>query len=464
MDSNSRTTAWRRCAASLLVFTIFLIGSGMPGARAAPTVTTFKLRNGMEVAVIPDHRVPVVTHMVWYRAGAGDDPWGTSGIAHFLEHLMFKSTSKMQSGEFARIITQLGGQDNAATTLDTTSYYERVAKEHLRRVMELEADRMMNLRLPPDEIKTERNVILEERRTNVDGNPLAILSEQMLAALYLNDPYHRPALGWEHEMANLSLNDAATFYKRFYAPNNAVLVVAGDVTPEEVRSLAEATYGQNKPRGIARRDRPTEPPAIAARRVRFVDPRNTAPLLLRYYRAPSYKTGHAREAASLDALAWIVGGDDTSRMYRRLVEGKVAVTAGMKYDGTGLDGGRMDFVVIPGEGVTPEKAEVELDALIADLRQNGITQDELDQAKAALEAKRVFESDNQTTLAQRYGQGLAIGRSVAEIDAVPEQIAALTLDDVKRAADEFLKPERSVTGTLALPPAAATVPPTAAKQ
>jgi zinc protease len=151
-------------------------------------------------------------------------------------------------------------------------------------------------------------------------------------------------------------------------------------------------------------------------------------------------------------------------MYRKLIEGKIAVTAGAKYDGTGLDGGRADFVVIPVEGVTLEKAEAELDALIADLQQNGITQDELDQAKSTLEAKRVFESDNQTTLAQRYGQGIAVGRSVAEIDGVPDHIAALTLDDVKRVAVEFLKPERSVTGTLTLPSTAASVPPTAVKQ
>jgi len=464
MDTNCRYTTRHRRALCVLAIVVALTGVLMGGAWAKPVVSTFKLGNGMEVVVIPDHRVPVVTHMVWYRAGAGDDPWGTSGIAHFLEHLMFKSTAKMKSGEFSRVISQVGGRDNAATTLDTTCYYERVAKEHLRRVMELEADRMMNLRLLPDEINTERNVILEERRTTVDANPLSILSEQMFAALYLNDPYHRPALGWEHEMEKLSLNDAATFYKRFYAPNNAILVVAGDVTAEEVRPLAEATYGQNRPRGIAERVRAHEPPAVAARRVRFEDPRNTAPLLLRYYRTPGYKTGRTGEAESLDVLAWIAGGDDTSRMYRKLVEGKIAVTAGAKYDGTGLDGGRVDFVVVPAEGVTLEKAEAELDALIVDLQQNGITQDELDQAKSALEANRVFESDNQTTLAQRYGQGIAVGRSVAEIDGVPDHIAALTLDDVKRVAVELLKPERSVTGTLTLPPAAAVVPPTAAKQ
>src|SRR5262249_5551280 len=189
------------CIKALLGPALLALGLCFAGnAAAGPAVSTFKLTNGMEVIVIPDHRVPVVTHMVWYRVGAGEDPWGTSGIAHFLEHLMFKSTSKMKSGEFSRIITRLGGRDNAATTHDTTSYYQRVAKEHLRAVMELEADRMQNLRLQEEEVRTERDVILEERRTNVDGNPLSLLSEQMNATLYQNHPYHRPALGWAHEI------------------------------------------------------------------------------------------------------------------------------------------------------------------------------------------------------------------------------------------------------------------------
>ena len=199
----------RRCLGAVFATALLVLAGG--SAQAEPQATTFKLKNGMEVVVIPDHRVPVVTHMVWYRAGAGDDPWGTSGIAHFLEHLMFKSTGKIKSGEFTRIITQLGGRDNAQTTHDTTAYFQRVAKQHLRRVMELEADRMVNLKLIAEEVRTERDVIQEERRSNVDANPLAVLSEQMLAALYQNHPYGRPALGWAREMAKLSLQDAQTF-------------------------------------------------------------------------------------------------------------------------------------------------------------------------------------------------------------------------------------------------------------
>jgi zinc protease len=438
-------------------------------AAAEPAVSTFKLGNAMQVVVVPDHRVPVVTHMIWYRVGAGEDPWGTSGIAHFLEHLMFKSTDKLKSGEFSRIITRLGGRDNAATTHDTTSYFQRVAKEHLREVMELEADRMVNLRLLEEEVRTERNVILEERRKNVDGNPLSLLGEQMAAALFANHPYHRPVLGWAHEMSALSLQDAATFYKHYYAPNNAVLVVAGDVTPEEVRSLAEATYGHNKPnRAISPRVRPKDPPDIAARRVRLEDARAGTSVLLRYYRVPSYASAAPGDAESIELLSWILGGDDTSRTYRRLVGEQLASTAGSNYESDGLDGGRLAFVVIPVPGVTLDRAEAALDATIGEVIANGVTPAELQRAKSALEAQRVFESDNQATLARRYGLGVALGRSIADIDAVPARMRERTLADVKRVAAEFLRPEHSVTGSLVPPVAAAgrdaTSPPPAASK
>ena len=436
-----------------------LVATGLMLAPAAavaePSASTFKLGNGMDVVVIPDHRVPVVTHMVWYRVGAGEDPWGASGIAHFLEHLMFKSTSKLKSGEFSRIITSIGGRDNAATTHDTTSYYQRVAKEHLREVMELEADRMVNLRLLEEEVRTERDVIQEERRSNVDGNPLSVLSEQMAAALVQNHPYHRPVLGWAHEMASLSRQDAASFYKRYYAPNNAVLVVAGDVTPEEVRPLAQAIYGRNKPNpAVARRVRPMDPPDIAVRRVRLEDARAGAPMLLRYYKVPSYASAAAGEAESIELLTWILGGDDTSRTYRRLVGEQLASTAGSNYESDGLDGGRLAFVVIPVPGVTLERVEAVLDATIAEVLANGVTQQELDRAKSALEAQRVFESDNQATLARRYGLGVALGRSIADIDAAPARMRERTLADLQRVAGSFLRPERSVTGSLVQPAAA----------
>ena len=423
-----------------------------PTASAEPRVNTFNLNNGMQVVVIEDHRVPVVTHMVWYRAGAADDPWGTSGIAHFLEHLMFKSTGKLKSGEFSRTITRIGGRDNAVTTHDTTSYYQRVAKEHLRTVMELEADRMLNLRLNEDEIKTERDVILAERRSNIDGNPLSQLSEQMLRVLFYNHPYGRPSIGWEHEMAKLSRQDALAFYKRYYAPNNAVLVVAGDVTPEEVRTLAQATYGRNRPnRGLVRPIRPDEPKPIAARRVELVDGRAGARILLRYYPSPSYTSGPPGEAESLELLARIIGGDDTSRLYRRLVVEKLASTAGANFSGQQRDSGRLAFVVIPLEDVALDKVEAILDAVILEVREKGVTEAELERAKSAIEAARVFESDDQMQLARRYGEGVAFGQNLAQLAELPQRVQSRSLDDIKRVAAEYLARERSVTGTLLLP-------------
>jgi len=435
-----------------LLLALFISLFAVPAAQAEPRVNTFTLANGMQVVVIEDHRVPVVTHMVWYRVGAAEDPWGTSGIAHFLEHLMFKSTGKLKSGEFSRTITRLGGRDNATTTHDTTSYFQRVAKEHLRAVMELEADRMLNLRLNEEEVKTERDVILAERRSNVDGNPLSLLSEQMLSVLYHNHPYGRPSIGWEHEMAKLSRQDASTFYKRYYAPNNAILVVAGDVTPEEVRSLAQATYGRNRPnRGLVRPIRPDEPKPIAARRVELVDGRAGARILLRYYLSPSFASGPPGEAESLELLARIIGGDDTSRLYRRLVVEKLASTAGANFSAAARDSGRVAFVVIPLEEVALEKVEVVLDAVIREVCEKGVTEAELERAKSAIEAARVFESDDQMQLARRYGEGVAFGQSLAQIAEVAQRVQSRSVDDIKRVAVEYLARERSVTGSLLLP-------------
>jgi zinc protease len=349
-----------------LVSAALLLGGS--GASAEPRVSTFTLGNGMQVVVIPDHRVPVLTHMVWYRAGAADEPWGASGTAHLLEHLMFKSTGKIESGEFSRIITRLGGRANALTNHDTTSYFERVAKGHLPTVMELEADRMANLRFIEDEVRIERDVVQEERRLSVEAEPVSILSEQMLAALYLNHPYGRPAIGWVHEIAKLSPKDVATFYEGFYAPDDTILVVAGDVTSDEVRPLAEASYGRIKPSAVPPRSRPQEPRPVAARRVHLEDARVGAPMLLRYYHVPSYPSARPGEAEDLDLLAQIIGGGDTSRLYRRLVAEKLASTAGATYFGNGRDSGRMAFLAILLPGVPIETVESVLDAIIADVR------------------------------------------------------------------------------------------------
>jgi zinc protease len=419
-------------------------------AQSGPAATEFVLDNGMQAIVVSDHRAPVVTHMVWYRVGAADEPPGVSGIAHFLEHLMFKSTEKIGTGEFSKIISRLGGQDNAFTGNDITAYFQRVSKDRLKTVMEMEADRMVNLRLEEKEVLTERQVILEERRSRVENSPSAILDEQMNAALYMSHPYGIPVIGWEHEMAKLSPADAMAFYKRFYAPNNAILVVTGDVTADEVKSLAEQTYGKvpsNKQ--VTWLPRVQEPPHRAARRVELRDARAGKASVHRTYLAPSYRTGEAGEAEALELLLKITASGPTSRLYKKVVmDSKLASSAGGWYSGAARDSGKISLYAVSSDGIEVGKVEQGIDAVIEEMKTGGVTEAELDRAKKALLAEYVYESDNQTSLARRYGWSLTVGRTLKDIEEWPARISKVTVDEVKKVAAKYLDIRHSVTGTL----------------
>jgi zinc protease len=422
----------------------------------AARATQFMLSNGMQVVVIPDHRAPVVTHMVWYRVGAADSPSGVSGIAHFLEHLMFKSTEKIPDGAFARNVLQLGGQLNAFTSQDVTAYHERISKDHLRAMMEMEADRMVNLRLTDEEVATERQVIIEERRSRMDSNPGARLNEQMAAALYISHPYGVPVIGWAHEMAELSREDALAFYKRYYAPNNAILAVSGDVAPDEVKRLAEETYGKILANpDVELRVRAQEPPHIAARRVTLKDPQAGSASFHRYYFVPSYATAKPGEAEALQVLMNIFGDGSTGRLYRKLVvEDKVAATAGGGYSGSGLDSGTISLSAVASDGDL-DKVERAVDQVLDEVRKNGVTQLELERAKKSLRADHIYQSDEQEKLANRYGWALASGRTIEHVDRWPAAVAKVAADDVKAVANTYLDARRSVTGWLLPEPEAA---------
>jgi zinc protease len=442
---------------TLALLTMLALAQTTAAGTATSKASEFTLANGMHVVVIADTRAPVVTHLVWYRVGAADEPKGVSGIAHFLEHLMFKSTDKIPMGEFSKIVARLGGQDNAFTGHDATAYFQRIAKERLKTVMEMEADRMVNLRLTEKEVLTERDVILEERRSRVENNPSAILDEQMSAALYMSHPYNIPVIGWEHEIARLTPADAMAFYKRHYAPNNAILVVSGDVTPEEVRTLAETTYGtvSRNPDVGAPRVRPTEPPHRAPRRLTLEDARAGKPSVTRYYKVPSYVTAKPGEAEALDVMMRIVGRGSTSRLYRALVvEQRLASNAGGYYAGSGLDYGGMGVYAIAADGRTLAEVEAAIDRVIAEVRDTGVTAEELARAKTLMVADYIYESDNQATLARRYGWNLVVGRTLQDVKEWPDRIAKVTADDVKAAAATWLDMTRSVTGHLVPTPEA----------
>jgi zinc protease len=424
--------------------------AGPAQAAVGPQIAHFTLANGLEVVVIPDHRAPVVTNMVWYKVGSADETPGKSGLAHFLEHLMFKGTAKNPAGRFSQVVATIGGQENAFTSADYTGYFQRVPRGELKQMMELEADRMTGLVLSDDAVRPELNVVLEEQNMRVGNNPAARLGEQMDAALYLNHPYGRPVIGWRQEIEQLGREEALEFYRRFYTPNNAIVVIAGDVTAEEVRALAQDTFGK-VPRvaDIKPRLRPQEPVQEAPRTVTLADPRVTQPSLSRYYLVPSSTTARPGESEALDVLAHILGRGSNSRLYQTLVVEKgVAVNAGASYDGTALDNTRLSVYATPKPETTLPQLEQAIDAVLADVVENGVSGEELERSKNRLIADSIYANDNQRTLAQWYGSSLATGGTIEQVRTWPDRIRLVSAEAVREAARHWLDQRRSVTGYL----------------
>jgi zinc protease len=440
----------------LLTFAALAVVAAAPAAAVpaaatnGPQITHFTLANGLDVVVIPDRRAPVVTHMLWYRVGSADETPGKSGLAHFLEHLMFKGTAKNPSGRFSQVVATIGGQENAFTSSDYTGYFQRVPRDKLKSMMEFEADRMTGLELTDAVVRPELNVVLEEQNMRVANNPAARLGEQMEAALYLNHPYGRPVIGWRHEIEQLNRQDALEFYRRFYSPNNAILVVAGDVTVEQVRELAEETYGK-VPRvaEIKPRLRPQEPVPQAPRTVTLADPRVTQPSVSRYYLVPSSTTAKPGESEALDVLAHILGRGSNSRLYQTLVIGKgIAVNAGASYDGTAVDATRLSIYGTPKPGTSLPQIEEAVDAVLAEVIDKGVTAEELERSKSRMIADAIYANDNQRTMAQWYGAALATGATVEQVRTWTDRIRLVTAEAVRDAARRWLDKNRSVTGYL----------------
>jgi len=416
----------------------------------APELSHFQLPNGLDVVVIPDRRAPVVTHMVYYRNGAADDPHGKSGIAHFLEHLMFKGTEKHPDGAFSDLVSDLGGQENAFTGHDYTAYYQRVAREHLQKMMELEADRMTGLVLAEDQVLSERDVILEERKMHVDADPASQLYESLQATLFTHHPYGTPIIGWQHEIEQLTREDALAYYRRFYTPENAILIVAGDVTEERVRALAEKTYGRIARRNEApRRQRPQEPPPAAERLVTLTDAKVEQPAVYRMYLAPSHRTAKGNDAHALEVLCQVLAGSSASLMYRDLVvERSLAVNVSSWYRNDALDQGYFGLYAVPRDGVGLDDLDREIDAILAQVMANGFSEAVLARGKTRLIADLVYAQDSQAHLARIYGGTLATGGSIADVRDWSDRIDQVTLDDIRRVAAACLNRARVVRGHL----------------
>lgn len=410
---------------------------------------TFTLANGLQVVVITNRRAPVVLHMMWYKVGAADEPPGKSGIAHFLEHLMFKGTPSVPPGEFSKIVARNGGQDNAFTSYDYTGYFQNVAKDRLELVMKLEADRMANLVLTDAEVDPERKVILEERRQTLDNSPAQRLGEQMRAAQFMNSPYGRSIIGWEHEMRGLTTQDAIDWHKRYYAPNNAILVVGGDITMAELKPLAEKYYGAVAPRPVPKQARPQEPQQHAARRVTLESPQVRQPSWRRSFLAPSMGRGDTQHSYPLQILAEVLGGGATSRLHRTLVmNGELAVSASTYYDPGAIDLTTFSISASPRIGVDVAKVEAAVEKVVAELLEKGVTDEEVANAKRRLQDSAILARDSFNAGARTIGAALAMGRTIDDVESWPDRIGAVTPQQVLEAAKHVFKENQSVTGIL----------------
>jgi zinc protease len=418
-------------------------------ATAEDAVTTFTLDNGMDVVVIEDNRAPVVTHMVWYKTGSADEPVGASGVAHFLEHLLFKATDVLEAGEFSATVAANGGSDNAFTSYDYTGYFQRIAADRLELMMQMESNRMNNLRITEADIETESQVVLEERNQRTENNAGALAREQFRAALYQNHRYGVPIIGWKHEMEQLSLDDALDFYDLYYSPNNAILVVAGDVDPDVVRALAETYYGviPAEP-NLPERIRPEEPPQRAERRITYVDQRVSQPYLTRSYLAPERDAGAQEEAAALVYLADLLGGSSFTSVLGIALqfETQKAVYSGAGYSGLSLDDTSFSISVAPAEGVSLSEVEAAMDAAIAAFLEAPIDEDRMTSIRTQMRASEIYALDNVAGIARRYGAALTQGLTIQDVQDWPKILQSVTAKDVKAVATKVLNRDQAVTG------------------
>ncbi len=396
----------------------------------------------MQVLVIPDHRAPVVTQMLWFKVGGVDDPQGISGLAHFFEHMMFRGTKSLPGDGFALTIAKNGGENNAFTTHDYTAFYEQIAKDRLPLAMSLEADRLANLDLSDSNVVTERDIVLEERRMRVENDPQSLMNEQMEAALHLSHPYGRPVVGWSEEVRHIDRVAAQDFYDHHYAPNNAILVIAGDVTPAQIRELAQTHYGKVAARSLQARAEFAEPPRLAETRMTIRRPDARVPVLARSYRVPSYAQARPGVAEGFETYAQVLGGDQTAALYRILVDQKkLATDAGASYDGNARDDGEFSVYAVPRPGVSLETLEKAVDQVMAGFAAAPARAPDLARAKTGLVAATTYRRDSQMALAMAYGQALVIGMTVDDVNAWPGRIRAVDADGVRRAAASLPRKE-----------------------
>jgi len=426
---------------------------------ANPFETT--LNNGLRVIVKEDRRAPVAVHMVWYRAGAMDEKDGTSGVAHVLEHMMFKGTQTLKPGEFNQRVAAAGGRDNAFTSLDYTAYFQIVPSRALPEMMRLEADRMANLVLSPEEFAAEIQVVMEERRLRTEDNPEARVYEGLKAAAFMAHPYRRPIIGWMDDLKNMSWQDARDWYRDWYAPNNAYVVIVGDVDHQEVFKLAEQTYGRHKAKPLPVRKPQNEPAQTGMRRVTVKAPAQL-PYLLMAWKAPKLvDIDQDREPFALEVLAALLDGNDAARLPKRLVRGeKIAQSVGAGYDASVR--GETQFILAgqPAAGRTIAELEAALRAEIARIRDAGVTGEELKRVKTQTIAAQVYKRDSLMAQAMEIGHAEASGVHWRDIDKLLDKIRGVTAEEVQAVARKYFGDDTLTVAVLDPQPLDAAAPKT----
>lgn len=435
---------YRLILISIITFPVF--------SYASLEAEIYTLRNGMTVALIPNNKSPVISHMVWYKIGAKDEPAGKSGVAHFLEHLMFKGTAKYGAGEFSKNVSRFGGNHNAFTSQDFTAYYQNISKDKLELVMDLESDRMENLLFDKEEINKERQVIIEERNTRTENNPRSLLREQMMASLFQNHPYGIPIIGWKHEIEDLKLEDLRKFYLDNYAPNNAILVISGDIDSESIKPLIAKYYESMMPADLEPYPNTKEPVHRSARKLTLNHPNVSTEQIFRYYLAPSQIYGKSEYGYALTMLSQLLGSSSTSLFYRELVEKqKIAVAASTRYNDLSHGPSVFSISATPAPGVSIDRLESEIEKIILQVIEEGFSEENIKRNKNLLIADTIYAQEDLKTLAFIYGQVLSLGLTKEYVTDWDNNINKVTNNDIKEAAKYVFDKNHSVTGYLRPP-------------
>ena len=429
----------------LRIFLLFLLATPLSWAATsnAPQTHEFNLSNGLKLIVREDHRAPTVAHMVWYRAGSMDETNGRTGVAHVLEHMMFKGTKKVKAGEFSRLVAAVGGRENAFTSRDYTAYFQQVEKSKLEEVIKLEADRMSNLSFDDAEFDKEIQVIMEERRLRTEDNPSSLLNESLMATAYISSPYRHPVIGWMNDLLNMKAADARDWYRTWYAPNNATVVISGDVDPQNILKLVEQYYGVIAPHDLPVRKPQIEPPQKGIKQVQVKAAADSAQLAMAW-KVPRLEPGKLDdpEPYALELLTAVLDGYDNARLNRVLVkQEKVVNDVGVGYDMISRGPELFLISATMAKGKTVAQAQASIRKALTEIKEKGILESELRRIKVRILSDQIYKRDSIFGQAMEIGSNEMAGFSWKDIDSMLEKMQAITPVQVQEVAKKYLVDE-----------------------